>query len=56
MGTIARDHSFKIVGVQRDWQGRHCYRVLCNGYNDTFGRVAHPDEIKFVQGNNAPSH
>lgn len=47
MGTVTRDFTFRIVGVQRDWKGRHCWRVLCNDGHDTFGRVAHPSEVEF---------
>lgn len=47
MGTVTRDFTFRIVGVQRDWKGRHCWRVLCNDGHDTFGRVAHPSEVGF---------
>lgn len=48
MGTITRDHTFKIVGVQKDWKGEPCWRVLCNHGTDTFGRVAQPSEVEFV--------
>ena len=48
MGTQARDFTFKIIGVQRDWQGRTCWRALCNDGHDQFGRVVHPDEVEFV--------
>lgn len=47
MGTQTRDFTFRIVGTQRDWSGRHCWRVLCNDGHDTFGRVAHPSEVVF---------
>lgn len=48
MGTLARDHTFTIVGIQKDYAGNLCYRVTCNGFKDTFGRCANPKEIEFV--------
>ncbi len=48
MGTQARDYTFRIIGVQLDDAGRHCWRVLCNDGHDTFGRVAHPLEVVFT--------
>lgn len=48
MGTQTRDHTFRIIGVQLDYAGRHCWRVLCNDGHDTFGRVALPSAVVFV--------
>jgi hypothetical protein len=48
MGTMRRDFTFKIVGVQLDYAGRHCWRVLCNDGFDSFGSVAHPSDFEFV--------
>jgi hypothetical protein len=48
MGTQKRDYDFKIIGVQRDWQSRACWRVLCLDGQDTFGCVAHPDEVDLI--------
>lgn len=48
MGTLARDNTFTIIGVQKNYKGEKCYRVMCDGYNDTFGRVAKPDSFEFI--------
>ena len=48
LGTAKRDFTYTIIGVQKIWDGRVAYRVLCNGYKDTFGCPALPDEIDFV--------
>lgn len=47
-GTVHRDHEFRIVGVQKDYAGRLCYRVVCDAIGDTFGYCAAPDELAFV--------
>ena len=49
MGTATRDWSFKIIGVQKIFDGRIAYRVLCNDGQDNFGRPALPDQVCFVQ-------
>ena len=49
MGTVARDYTFTIIGVQKIHDGRLAYRVQCNGFDDTFGRPALRDEIKFIR-------
>ena len=49
LGTQARDHSFRIVGVQLDWKGKRCWRGLCNDGHDAFGRVIDPDEVELVE-------
>ena len=48
MGTIAKTDTFKIMGVQKIYDGTLAYRVYSQNYNDTFGRPARPEEIKFV--------
>ena len=45
MGTVTRDHTFTIIGVQLTHTGEKAYRVVCNGFDDTFGRVARPADI-----------
>lgn len=47
-GTLRRDFSFTIRGLQLNYRGKVCYRVYSNGYNDVFGSVGDPDEIEFV--------
>jgi hypothetical protein len=47
-GTLVRDHDFRIVGIQLDYAGRCCYRVVCLGYADSFGRVADPAEWTII--------
>ena len=44
-GTLKRDYSFTIIGVQLDQQGTPIYRAFCNGFDDTFGSLFHPNEI-----------
>ena len=53
LGTLRRDFSFRIVGTQLTWDGKIAYRVTCNGYNDTFGSVARPEDVEFVED---PAH
>lgn len=48
LGLKAYYFSFTVVGVQRNYKGDLCYRVLCDGYADTFGCCASADEIRFV--------
>jgi hypothetical protein len=48
MGTLTRDFSFTIIGVQRTIYGEKAYRVTCDGYADSFGRPARPSEIEFL--------
>lgn len=48
MGTARRDYTFTIVGIQKDFEGKLAYRVVCNGYNDTFGSVAQVNAFKFI--------
>ncbi len=47
-GTQVRDNDFRIIGVQKDWKGVVCYRIVCDAEGDTFGRVAYPKDWKFV--------
>ena len=48
-GTIHRDYTFTIVGVQKDYKGDLCYRVTCDGFEDRFGSVASIGEFDFIQ-------
>jgi len=48
MGTLKRDHTYTIIGVQKIYDGRISYRATCNGIDDTFGCPALPDEVEFV--------
>lgn len=48
MGTVTRDFTFTIIGVQKDFKGDLVYRVICDGFNDTIGRCAAVDGIEFV--------
>ncbi len=44
-GTNLRDYPVRrIIGVQLDWKGNPCYRVLNEALGDTFGMVADPSE------------
>ena len=36
---------FVIGSLQKDWKGEICYRVYTTEWNDTFGTVAHFDEV-----------
>ena len=47
-GTAKRDFLYKVIGVQKIWDGRLAFRVLCLGFEDDFGCPALPNEIKFV--------
>lgn len=48
MGTLKRDHMYTIIGVQKVYDGRVAYRVTCNGFDDTFGCPARPEEVEFT--------
>lgn len=48
-GTIHRDYTFTIVGVQKNYRGELCYRVSCDGFEDRFGSVASIGEFGFIQ-------
>jgi len=47
-GTIIVGETFRIVGVQKDWKGSLCFRVVATSWNDTFGRCVNPFELKFI--------
>jgi hypothetical protein len=47
-GTVARDYTFRIVGVQKVFNGTKAYRGLCNDGHDTFGRPLRPEDIEFL--------
>lgn len=48
MGTLKRDYTYTIIGVQKTYNGTLAYRVFCNGFTDTFGSVAEVAEIQFI--------
>lgn len=48
MGTLKRDYTFTIIGVQRIYTGEIAYRVTCDGFDDTFGCPALPGKVNFV--------
>jgi hypothetical protein len=51
----AYNHEHVIVAVQKDHEGRLCYRVQLAedipemGADEDLGRVAHPSEVEFVE-------
>jgi hypothetical protein len=47
-GTLKRDHTFRIIGIQKIFSGELAFRVLCNGFQDTFGCVAQFDKVEFI--------
>jgi hypothetical protein len=55
-GTLRRDFSFTIRGTQLNYAGKISYRVYYNGYNDTFGSVARPQDIVFVDDPGHPKN
>lgn len=50
-GTIYKT-LHKIIGVQKNYRGQTCYRVesLEHEGDQGIGRVAHPEEVYFVEG------
>lgn len=48
-GTLCLE-DFEVIGVQRDYAGRPCYRLKCLAYEDTFGRCVGQDLIQILDG------
>lgn len=44
----AQKNTFKIIGVQLDYFGQKCYRVVDTTYDDTFGRVMQVKDAVFI--------
>lgn len=42
------EQEFEIVGIQKNYRGEVCYRVITDGDVSRFGRVAHPSTIKLI--------
>ncbi len=49
MGSLKWTKPFKIIGIQKIWDGSKAYRVQCTAYDDSFGCPAKPDEIRFLR-------
>lgn len=47
MGTLAKG-TFKIVGVQRAFDGTLCYRICSTAIEDIAGRLAAPSALQYV--------
>lgn len=47
-GSSGFEHTFTVIGIQKDYRGSLAYRVTCNGFLDSFGKCALPDEITFL--------
>lgn len=47
-GTVARDSRFQIVGTQKDYAGRLCYRAKAIDFADSFGRCIAPEIVEFI--------
>jgi hypothetical protein len=47
-GSIIVGTEWRIIGVQKTYQGNLAYRVKRMGADGCFGRVAHPDDIEFI--------
>lgn len=47
-GLMAKESTYTIIGIQKDYKGDLCYRASCNSFNDTFGRPFNPEDIEFL--------
>lgn len=47
-GTVARDSRFTIIGTQKDYAGRLCYRAQGIDFPDSFGRGIAPELVEFI--------
>lgn len=40
--------TFRIVATQYDYKRKLCYRIVNEGFEDTFGSVGDPDDLVFI--------